>query len=111
MVEYNEIRFADQEVADSAAINCWMEEPNERGVERCGHIIRHNLIADIYGCGAPLLRIQRSRRPLPPLREAALDAGEVEATMGVCVSVIARYLSLGSALDCSRRREDQNSDL
>ncbi|MEW6753309.1 MAG: right-handed parallel beta-helix repeat-containing protein [Candidatus Latescibacterota bacterium] len=48
-VEYNEIRFADQETADSAAINCWMEDPPARGVERCGHIIRFNFIADTYG--------------------------------------------------------------
>lgn len=50
IVEYNEIRWVDQEVADSTAINCWMEEPPVRDAQRCGHIIRYNLIADVYGC-------------------------------------------------------------
>lgn len=49
VVEYNEIRHTCQELADNAAINCWMELP-PRGAERCGHIIRYNLIADTYGC-------------------------------------------------------------
>lgn len=50
VVEYNEIRFADQEVNDSGAINCWMEEPSDRDVQRCGHVIRYNFIADTYAC-------------------------------------------------------------
>jgi parallel beta-helix repeat protein len=50
IVEYNEIHFADQEVNDSGAINCWMEEPPDKNVQRCGHIIRFNFIADTYAC-------------------------------------------------------------
>jgi parallel beta-helix repeat protein len=50
VVEYNQIRFADQEVNDSGAINCWMEEPPDRDVQRCGHVIRFNFIADTYAC-------------------------------------------------------------
>jgi parallel beta-helix repeat protein len=50
VVEYNEIRFADQEVNDSGAINCWMEEPPDRDVQRCGHVIRYNFISDTYAC-------------------------------------------------------------
>ena len=49
-VEYNEIRWADEEIADSAALNCWMEEPPDRDTQRCGHVIRFNLIADTRGC-------------------------------------------------------------
>jgi parallel beta-helix repeat protein len=49
VVEYNEIRHTCQEIADNAAINCWMELP-PAGAERCGHVIRYNLIADTYGC-------------------------------------------------------------
>jgi len=49
VVEYNEIRHTCQELADNAAINCWMELPPREG-ERCGHVIRYNLIADTYGC-------------------------------------------------------------
>ena len=49
VVEYNEIRHTCQELADNAAINCWMELP-PREAERCGHVIRYNLIADTYGC-------------------------------------------------------------
>jgi parallel beta-helix repeat protein len=50
VVEYNEIRFADEEIADSAAINLWMERPLAVDAQRCGHVIRFNLIADTYGC-------------------------------------------------------------
>jgi parallel beta-helix repeat protein len=49
-VEHNRIRWVDEEVADSAAVNCWMEDPPDPRVERCGHIIRFNLITDVYGC-------------------------------------------------------------
>lgn len=50
LVEYNLIRWVDQEVADSTAINCWMEDPPQPEIERCGHVIRGNVIADVYGC-------------------------------------------------------------
>jgi parallel beta-helix repeat protein len=50
IVEYNDIRWVDEEVADSTAINCWMEDPPAKETERCGHIIRFNSIADVYGC-------------------------------------------------------------
>jgi parallel beta-helix repeat protein len=52
IVEYNEIRFVDLEISDSGAINAWMEDPYpaiRAGEERAGHIIRHNLIADVPG--------------------------------------------------------------
>jgi parallel beta-helix repeat protein len=49
VVEYNEMRHTCQELSDNAAINCWMELP-PREAERCGHVIRYNLIADTYGC-------------------------------------------------------------
>jgi parallel beta-helix repeat protein len=60
VVECNEIRWSCQEVADNAAINCWMELPPREG-ERCGHIIRYNLIADTYGCEVIDGKIGRSR--------------------------------------------------
>ncbi len=47
-VEYNEIRWATQEISDTAAINCWMELPG-REAQRCGHVIRYNYISDTYG--------------------------------------------------------------
>ena len=50
VLEYNRIRFADQEISDSGAINCWMEKPIDPDAQRCGHIIRYNLIADTLGC-------------------------------------------------------------
>lgn len=62
VVEYNLIRWVDQEVADSAAINCWMEDPPERGAERCGHVIRGNVITDVYGCEVTDGRAGRSQR-------------------------------------------------
>lgn len=49
IVEYNEIRHAAQESYDTAAINCWMEQPAND--QRSGHVIRHNLIADTGGTG------------------------------------------------------------
>jgi len=52
VVEYNWIRFADQEISDSGAINCWMEKPIDPDAQRCGHIIRFNYIADTMGCEA-----------------------------------------------------------
>ncbi len=61
-VEFNVIRWVDQETADSAAINCWMEEPPERNSARCGHLIRGNWIADVYGCEVIDGRVQRSQR-------------------------------------------------
>ena len=48
IVEYNEIHHVCQEDEDTGAINCWMELGN-RDAQRCGHIIRYNLITDIYG--------------------------------------------------------------
>jgi parallel beta-helix repeat protein len=60
-VEYNDIRWVDEEISDSAAINCWMEDPPERGTERCGHVIRFNRIADVYGCEVADGRAGRSR--------------------------------------------------
>ncbi|MCE9616010.1 MAG: right-handed parallel beta-helix repeat-containing protein [Lentisphaerae bacterium] len=50
VVEYNWIQHADQEISDSAAINCWMEKPVDPDAERTGHIIRFNFIADTHGC-------------------------------------------------------------
>ncbi|MCG2658917.1 MAG: right-handed parallel beta-helix repeat-containing protein [Kiritimatiellae bacterium] len=47
VVEFNEIRYVCEETIDNAAINCWMERPPKNG-ERCGHIIRFNLIADCF---------------------------------------------------------------
>ncbi|MCC7264320.1 MAG: right-handed parallel beta-helix repeat-containing protein [Candidatus Latescibacteria bacterium] len=61
-VEYNQIRWVDEEVADSTAINCWMEDPPEPGVQRCGHLIRFNYIADIYGCEVSEGHVGRSQR-------------------------------------------------
>jgi parallel beta-helix repeat protein len=51
IVEYNAIRHVCEEVADNGAINCWMEEPAEWQAERCGHVIRFNVVADVMGCG------------------------------------------------------------
>jgi parallel beta-helix repeat protein len=52
VIEYNWIRFADQEISDSGAINSWMEKPVDPNAQRCGHIIRFNYIADTLGCEA-----------------------------------------------------------
>ncbi|MFH1567245.1 MAG: right-handed parallel beta-helix repeat-containing protein [Gemmatimonadota bacterium] len=62
LVEWNDICWADEEVADSAAINCWMEDPPEPGAPRCGHLIRCNRIADVYGCEVTDGRVGRSQR-------------------------------------------------
>ena len=53
IVEFNKILHTSLEIQDSAAINMWMEDPDshsEKEAERSGHIIRHNLIADVRGC-------------------------------------------------------------
>ena len=59
-IEYNEIRWVCEEIADTAAINCWMElgGPDE---QRCGHVIRFNLISDIYGIEVKEGKIVRSQ--------------------------------------------------
>ncbi|MFH1009171.1 MAG: right-handed parallel beta-helix repeat-containing protein [Candidatus Latescibacterota bacterium] len=51
IVEYNEIHRASQELSETAAINCWMEYggEQEQSEQRAGHVIRHNLIADLQG--------------------------------------------------------------
>ncbi len=52
-VEYNEIRRVCLEIADTGAINCWMDVPGgwiEAHAERSGHVIRNNLIVDVPGC-------------------------------------------------------------
>jgi len=52
-VEHNEIRRVCLEIADTGAINSWMEVPWPRvevGDQRAGHVIRHNLIVDVPGC-------------------------------------------------------------
>ena len=61
IVEYNDIRWVDEEVADSAAINCWMEDPPDRNTQRCGHVIRFNYISDVYGCEVIDGKVVRSR--------------------------------------------------
>ncbi len=52
-IEYNEIRRVCLEIADTGAINCWMDVPGpwiDAYAERSGHVIRYNLIADVPGC-------------------------------------------------------------
>jgi parallel beta-helix repeat protein len=51
----------DEEVADSTAINCWMEDPPDKDVQRCGHVIRFNYISDVYGCEVIDGKVGRSR--------------------------------------------------
>lgn len=60
-VEYNDIRWVDEEVADSTAINCWMEDPPDKNVQRCGHVIRFNYISDVYGCEVIDGKVGRSK--------------------------------------------------
>jgi hypothetical protein len=51
-IEYNEIRQVCQEIADTGAINCWMDVPGlwiDAYTERSGHVIRNNLIVDVPG--------------------------------------------------------------
>lgn len=48
VVEYNEIRQVCLELADTGAINSWMD--NEASEIRVGHVIRFNLIVDVPGC-------------------------------------------------------------
>ena len=50
IVEYNEVRHVCRETADKGGINVWMEDPDghvEPQAVRSGHVIRHNLVADI----------------------------------------------------------------
>lgn len=52
-VEYNLIQYTALENHDSTAINCWGDVPMNApkpDSERCGHVIRHNYIADTWGC-------------------------------------------------------------
>ncbi len=55
-VEHNLIEHVTLEIADTGAINCWMDdpcapgEPSSEFVERAGHVIRHNLIRHVRGC-------------------------------------------------------------
>lgn len=54
-VEHNEIRRVCLEIADTGAVNCWMDVPGpwiEAHAERSGHVIRHNLIVDVPGAVA-----------------------------------------------------------
>ena len=48
IVEYNLIRHACLEIADTGAINSWMEQPPSKDAERDGHVIRYNYIADTF---------------------------------------------------------------
>src|SRR5439155_10514769 len=47
IIEYNEIHQAALEIAETAAINAWMDHPHSD--ERVGHIIRYNFITDVVG--------------------------------------------------------------
>jgi len=48
IVEYNEIHHVTLEIADTGAINSWMDY--EKSEERAGHVIRFNLVSDVPGC-------------------------------------------------------------
>ena len=61
IIEFNKIISACEEVADSGAINCWMESPPDRNMQRCGHIIRYNLISDTIGFDATNNSIRPSK--------------------------------------------------
>lgn len=53
IVEYNEIRRVCKETCDTGAVNSWMDMSASgitREAERTGHVIRYNLIADVFGC-------------------------------------------------------------
>jgi parallel beta-helix repeat protein len=52
IAEYNFIRHACLEIADSAAINLWMEEVPKKDAERAGHVIRYNMILDTFSLKA-----------------------------------------------------------
>jgi len=50
IIEYNEIRHVCEQAHDATAINSWGDVPQndiKKDAERCGHIIRYNLIRDI----------------------------------------------------------------
>lgn len=55
-VEYNRIERVTLEIADTGAINMWMDdagtpgEPTNPHGERSGHVIRNNWIAHVQGC-------------------------------------------------------------
>jgi len=55
-VEHNRIEHVTLEIADTGAINSWMDdackpgEPSSEYIERSGHVIRHNLIKHVRGC-------------------------------------------------------------
>jgi parallel beta-helix repeat protein len=62
-VENNEIRHVCTELFDTGAINSWMEDPGgdmEPIAERSGHVIRHNLIADVGPSTEEFLRNDKS---------------------------------------------------
>ena len=48
IVEYNLIRYSCLEIADTAAINMWMEEVAKKDAERDGQVIRYNMILDTF---------------------------------------------------------------
>ena len=53
IIEYNEIRRVALEIYDTGAINSWMDMSKAgiiKDAERVGHVIRYNLIADVFGC-------------------------------------------------------------
>jgi len=60
-IEYNEIRWVCREIADNAAINCWMELGGRDAMRR-GHVIRFNYIADVYGAEMVDGKLVRSRQ-------------------------------------------------
>lgn len=74
VVEYNWIRYADQEISDSGAINCWMEKPVDPDAERTGHIIRFNYIADTLGCEATQGNVGRMGKHGAPATGIYLDS-------------------------------------
>ena len=61
IVEYNLIRHACQEIADTAAINMWMEEIAEKDAERDGHIIRYNMVLDTFSFQAANGKVGKDR--------------------------------------------------
>jgi parallel beta-helix repeat protein len=105
IVEYNQIRFADEEVADSAAINCWMEDPPDPGAVRCGHLIRCNYIADTYGCEVTEGRVGRARRM--PTSGIYLDNYSSNCT--VCGNVILRCTHAGILVHAGRNNLIENN--
>jgi len=103
-IEYNDLRWVCQEISDNGAINCWMEQPHG-DTERCGHVIRFNYIADIYGLENVNSKLVRSRNF--PVSGIYLDS--VTSNCVVYGNVIVRVGMLGIVVQNGKNNLIENN--